>query len=383
VKAVVYQGPRQVSVDEVPDARIEQPTDVLVRITSTNICGSDLHMYEGRTDFEPGRIFGHENLGEVIEVGDAVAKVRVGDMVSAPFNVSCGHCRNCERGLTNYCLVANDQEGVAGAAYGFADMGPWAGGQAELLRVPWADFDCLRLPEDAGDRQDDYVMLSDIFPTGWHAVEMSGLQPGETIVIYGAGPVGLMATLSATIKGAAKVMVVDRHPDRLRLAEKVGALAIDDSKESPVDRVMQETNGLGADRGCECVGYQAHDPQGNEDNGLTLNNLVASVKFTGGIGTVGVFVPEDPGAPNELAKKGRVAFDFGRFWFKGQAMGTGQCPVKRYNRYLRSLIHEGRAKPSWIVSHDLPLDRAPEGYQHFDARDEGWTKVVLHPNQMA
>jgi threonine dehydrogenase-like Zn-dependent dehydrogenase len=383
MKAVVYHGPRQVSVDDVPDARIEKPTDVLVRITSTNICGSDLHMYEGRTDFEPGRIFGHENVGEVIEVGAAVDKVRVGDMVSAPFNVACGHCQNCEHELTSYCLRANPDPGIAGAAYGFADMGPYAGGQAEQLRVPWADFNCLRLPEDARERQDDYVMLSDIFPTGWHAVQMSGLQPGETIVIYGGGPVGLMAALSATIKGAAKVMVVDRHPDRLRLAGQIGAIAIDDSKGSPVDQVKEHTSGLGADRGCECVGYQAHDPQGHEDNSVTLNELIQSVRFTGGIGTVGVYVPQDPGAPDDLAKHGMALFDFGGFWFKGQHMGTGQCPVKRYNRHLRNLIAQDKVKPSWIVSHDLPLSQAPEAYKHFDAREEGWTKVVLHPGQAA
>ncbi len=383
MRAVVYHGPRQVSVDDVPDARIEKPTDVLVRITSTNICGSDLHMYEGRTNFEQGRVFGHENLGEVVEVGAAVEKVQVGDMVSAPFNVSCGHCRNCESGLTNYCLRANDKPGIAGAAYGFADMGPWEGGQAELLRIPWGDFDCLRLPEDARDKQDDYVMLSDIFPTGWHAVEMSGMMPGETVVIYGAGPVGLMAALSAITRGAAKVMVVDRHPDRLRLAEQIGAIAIDDSKVPPVEAVMQQTNGLGADRGCECVGYQAHDPQGHEDNAATLNELVESVRFTGGIGNVGVYVPRDPGGPDELAREGKARFEVGDFWFKGQHMGTGQCPVKRYNRHLRNLIFQDKVKPSWIVSHDLPLDQAPDAYKHFDAREDGWTKVVLHPGQAA
>ena len=383
MKAVVYHGPRNVSVDEVPDARIEKPTDALVRITSTNICGSDLHMYEGRTDFEEGRIFGHENVGEVVEVGDAVEKVHVGDMISAPFNVSCGHCKNCEHGLTNYCLYANPDPKIAGAAYGFADMGPWAGGQAELLRVPWADFDALRLPEDARERQDDYVMLSDIFPTGYHAVEMSGLQPGETIVILGGGPVGQMAALSAITKGASKVMVVDRHPDRLRLAEEIGAMPIDDSAVNPVETVMQETNGLGADRGAECVGYQAHDPQGHENNSMTLNELVESVRFTGGIGTVGVYVPMDPGGPDDLAKQGKARFEFGNFWFKGQHMGTGQCPVKRYNRHLRSLIAENKVKPSWIVSHDLPLEQAPEAYKHFDAREDGWTKVVLHPGQAA
>jgi glutathione-independent formaldehyde dehydrogenase len=383
MKAVVYHGPRNVSVDEVPDARIEKPTDALVRITSTNICGSDLHMYEGRTDFEEGRIFGHENVGEVLEVGGAVEKIHVGDMISAPFNVSCGHCENCEHGLTNYCLYANPDPKIAGAAYGFADMGPWPGGQAELLRVPWADFDALRLPEDARERQDDYVMLSDIFPTGYHAVEMSGLQPGETIVILGGGPVGQMAALSAITKGASKVMVVDRHPDRLRLAEEIGAMPIDDSAVNPVETVMQETNGVGADRGAECVGYQAHDPQGHENNSMTLNELVESVRFTGGIGTVGVYVPMDPGGPDDLAKQGKARFEFGNFWFKGQHMGTGQCPVKRYNRHLRSLIAENKVKPSWIVSHDLPLEQAPEAYKHFDAREDGWTKVVLHPGQAA
>jgi glutathione-independent formaldehyde dehydrogenase len=379
MQAVVYNGPRDVSVSDVEDARIEQPTDALVRITTTNICGSDLHMYEGRTDFETGRVFGHENLGQVVEVGDAVQKVEVGDWVCLPFNIACGHCVNCERGLTNYCLTAQPMDNMAGAAYGFAAMGPYQGGQAEYLRVPWADFNALRLPEDAEDKQDDYVMLSDIFPTGWHATEMAGLLPGETIVIFGGGPVGLMAAYSAMIKGACKVMVVDRHHDRLRLAESIGAVAIDDSKESPSERVLEETDGLGAHRGCECVGYQAHDPAGHEHPNMTLNELVKSVRFTGGIGVVGVFVPQDPGSPDEFEKEGKVVFDFGMFWFKGQQMGTGQCPVKRYNRHLRNLIHSGRAEPSFIVSHRLGLQEAAGAYEHFDSRDDGWTKVLLKP----
>ena len=197
MKAVVYDGPRDVSVKDVPDARIERPTDVLVQITSTNICGSDLHMYEGRTDFETGRWFGHENLGRVVEVGDGVDKVQVGEYVVVPFNVACGHCKNCERGLTNYCLTAQPEKEWAGAAYGFADMGPWAGGQADLLRVPWGDFNCLRLGEDAQEKQSDYVMLADIFPTGYHATEMAHVLPGDQTVIYGAGPVGCMAAYSA------------------------------------------------------------------------------------------------------------------------------------------------------------------------------------------
>lgn len=336
-------------------------------------------MYEGRTSFEQGRVFGHENVGEVVEVGAAIQKVAVGDMVSVPFNVSCGHCRNCEHGPTNYCLTSN-VEGMAGGAYGFAYMGGSVGGQAEYLRAPWGDFQCLRLPEDAHEKQNDYVMLSDIFPTGWHAVEMSGLTPGESIVIYGAGPVGLMAALSATVKGARKVMVVDRHPDRLRLAEQIGAIAIDDSKGDPVEQVMEHTKGVGADRGAECVCYQAHDVQGNEDNAATLNALVSSVRFTGGIGTVGVFIPEDPGAPDELVQEGKARFEFGNFWFKGQQMGCGQGPAKRYKRHLRDLIAADKVTPSWIESHKLPLDDAPDAYAHFDARDDGWTKVVLDPS---
>ncbi|WP_326818987.1 MULTISPECIES: glutathione-independent formaldehyde dehydrogenase [unclassified Streptomyces] len=381
MKALVYDGPRSVNVQDVPDARIERPTDVLVKITSTNICGSDLHMYEGRTDMETGRVLGHENMGEVIEVGDGVDRVRVGDLVCLPFNISCGFCRNCDNGLTAFCLTTPVDPTMAGAAYGFAGMGPYNGGQAEFLRVPYGDSNCLVLPEEAREKQTDYVMLSDIFPTGWHCTELAGVQPGETVVIYGAGPVGLMAALSANLKSAAKVMVVDRHPDRLALAEQIGAIPIDDSKASPIDQINELTNGLGADRGCECVGYQAHDPQGVEHPNLTLNNLVHSVKFTGTIGVVGVFVPHDPGSPDKLYKEdGEVAFDYGLYWFKGQSMGTGQANVKAYNRQLCALIEQGKAKPSWIVSHELPLDQAPAGYQHFDARDDGWTKIVLHPN---
>ena len=377
MKAVVYNGPRDVAVKNVPDAKIEKPTDVLVKITSTNICGSDLHMYEGRTDFKPGGVFGHENLGQVAEVGSAVDRIKTGDWVCLPFNIGCGFCKNCERGLTAFCLTVNP--GMAGAAYGFAGMGPFRGGQAEYLRVPYGDFNCLKLPPDAQEKETDYVMLADIFPTGWHCTELAGVQPGESVVIYGSGPVGLMAAYSSMIKGASKVMVVDRHPDRLKLAEKIGALPIDDSKGPPVDQVLEHTGGAGADRGCECVGYQAHDPAGHEHLGMTMNDLVKSVKFTGGIGVVGVYEPQDPGAPDKLAKEGGFAFDMGMFWLKGQSIGTGQANVKHYNRQLRNLIRTGRAKPSWIVSHHLPLDKAPDAYKHFDDRDDGWTKVVLRP----
>jgi glutathione-independent formaldehyde dehydrogenase len=333
-KALVYNGPRSVSIKNVPDAKVEQPTDVLVRITSTNICGSDLHMYEGRTDMENGKILGHENLGEVLEVGKAVRQVRVGDRVCLPFNVSCGFCKNCERGLTGACVTMNPV--TAGVAYGYAGMGPYEGGQAELLRVPYGDFNCLLLPEDAEEKEDDYVMLADIFPTGYYAADLADIQPGESVVIYGSGPVGLMAAYSAGIRGASKIMVVDRHSDRLALAESIGAIPIDDSKGSPVEQVMELTDGEGADKGCECVGYQAHDLEGHEHPNLTLNNFVRSVRPTGALGVVGVFVEEDPGSNDPLQKKGQVAFDFSLFWSKGQRMGqarptskltTGTCAI--------------------------------------------------------
>ena len=166
---------------------------------------------------------------------------------------------------------------------------------------------------------------------------------------------------------------------RLALAEQIGAIAIDDSKVDPVQAVLDETMGLGADRGCECVGYQAHDPQGNEDTTATLNMLINSVRFTGRIGTVGVFVPQDPGAKDDLAKQGKAAIDFGTHWFKGQTMGNGQAPVKRYNRQLRDLIAAGKATPSWIVSHEISLDQAADAYKNFDARSKGWTKVLIKP----
>lgn len=379
MKAVVYKGPKDVSVEDVPDARVERPTDVLVKVTATNICGSDLHMYEGRTDFEAGRTFGHENMGEVVEVGSGVDKVKVGEPVVLPFNISCGFCKNCERGYTNYCLTNQPDPASGGAAYGFAGMGTFGGGQAELLRVPYGDHNCLRLGEDAKEKENDYVMLSDVFPTGYHATEMAGVVPGDSVVIYGAGPVGLMAALSAGIKGAAKIMVVDRHPDRLRLAEEIGAIAVDDSKTDPVQFVLDQTMGLGADRGCECVGYQAHDPQGNEDPVLTMNRLIASVRFTGGIGSVGVFLPADPGGRDKNAQEGKLALDYGMHWFKGQTLGNGQAPVKRYNRQLRDLIAAGKAKPSWIVSHEISLNEAADAYRNFDDRTDGWTKVVIKP----
>jgi threonine dehydrogenase-like Zn-dependent dehydrogenase len=283
------------------------------------------------------------------------------------------------QGLSGFCLTANP--GTAGAAYGFAGMGPYSGGQAELLRVPCGDYNCLVHPRNAEEKESDYVMLSDILPTGYHATELAGVLPGESVVIYGAGPVGLMAAASATLRGASQVMVVDTHRDRLKLAEKLGVVAIDDSEGAGVERVLELTGGKGADRGCECVGYQCCNMHREEVPNLTMNNLVQTVKATGRIGVVGVFIPEDPGAKDALARRGQIAFDFGQFWLKGQSLGTGQANVKANNRQLSRLIEQGKISPSEIISHELSLEEAPKAYEQSDKRAQGWTKVVLKPGK--
>jgi glutathione-independent formaldehyde dehydrogenase len=267
---------------------------------------------------------------------------------------------------------------VDGAGYGYANLGPYDGGQAEYLRVPYADFNLLELPP-GGEHENDFTMLSDIFPTGYHGTELAGVVAGDTVAVFGAGPVGLMATLSAVLKGASRVFVVDKEPDRLALAKQFGGEPVDFSQGDPVQQIVDATDGLGVDRGVEAVGWQAHDPAGEEHSELVLDNLVKVVRSTGGIGVVGVYVPQDP-QYDPPQQAGRVDWDYGTFFTKGQQMGTGQCPVKRYNRHLRDLIVSGRANPGLIVSHELPLEQAPEGYARFDAREDGWTKVLLHPS---
>jgi len=378
MKAVVYQDAFAVAVEEVPDPTIEAPGDAVIRITTTNICGSDLHMYEGRAPVEQGKVLGHENMGVVEEVGPGVTRIKVGDRVSVPFNIACGTCINCVGAWTSFCTRVNPVEGMDGAAYGYANMGPYDGGQAELLRVPFADFNLLLLPPGT-EHETDFTMLSDIFPTGWHGTELARMKPGDSVVVYGAGPVGLMAAHSAMLRGAAQVLVVDKEPDRLALATKIGASAVDFSEADPVQQVLDATEGFGADCGVEAVGFQAHDPTGEEHPEMVLDNLVKSVRTTGGIGVVGVYVAQDEGAPTVEAGQGRVGFDYGTFFTKGQQMGTGQAPVKRYNTALRDLIITGRATPSFIVSHELGLDEAVAAYDSFDKREDGWTKVLLHP----
>jgi len=243
----------------------------------------------------------------------------------------------------------------------------------------FADFNAVPLPEGE-EHETDFALLADIFPTGYHGVEMAGMTPGDTVAVYGAGPVGLMAAYSALLRGAARVFVVDKVPDRLRLAEQIGAEPIDFTRCDPAEQIKDALGDTGVDRGVDAVGYQATAKEGEEQPAIVLNQLVETVRPTGSIGTVGLYLPSDPGAPNEDAAKGLLLFNIGKFFEKGLRMGTGQANVKAYAHKLRDLIIVGRAKPSFVVSKQLPLDDAPDAYARFDNRDEGYSKVLLHPN---
>ena len=382
MRAVIYERPFQVAVSDVPDPGIKHPNDVIVRITSSCICGSDLHMYEGRTAAEPGIVFGHENMGIVQEVGGAVTSLSVGDRVVMPFNVACGFCRNCQRGFTAFCTTVNP--GFAGGAYGYVSMGPWVGGQAEYLQVPFADFNCLPLPP--GDEHEaDFVLLADIFPTGYHGAELAGVSPGESVAVFGAGPVGLMAVYSCLIRGAATVYSIDHVRERLDMAAGIGAVPIDFDSGDPVEQIRDLQGGL-VDKAIDAVGYQAAAAGsaaagGEQDEvpNIVLNQMIDVVSPTGALGIPGLYVPTDPGGVDEGAKRGALSINFGRLFEKGLRLGTGQCNVKRYNAYLRDLIVAGKASPGFVVSHQVPLEDAPDAYVKFDKRVEGYTKVILKP----
>jgi glutathione-independent formaldehyde dehydrogenase len=250
-------------------------------------------VYIGQVGGEEGMVMGHENMGVVQETGPGVTRIKPGDRVSVPFNIACGTCRNCVAGWTSFCLRTNPTDGVDGAAYGYAQIGPYRGGQAEYLRVPFADFTLLKLPP-GDDFERDFTMLSDIFPTGYHGAALAGVAPGDTVVVFGAGPVGLLAAHSSFLRGAALVFCVDFQPDRLALAERFGAIAVNAADGDPAERIVDATEGRGADAGIEAVGYQAHDHSGEEHPAMVLDNLVNAVRTTGGIGVVGVYVPRGP-----------------------------------------------------------------------------------------
>ncbi|XRM49273.1 hypothetical protein ABZX51_012147 [Aspergillus tubingensis] len=334
-------------------------------------------MYEGRTAAEPGITFGHENLGLVEELGEGVTLLKKGDRVVMPFNVADGRCRNCEEGKTAFCTGVNP--GFAGGAYGYVAMGPYRGGQAQYLRVPYADFNALKLPPGT-EHEADFILLADIFPTGWHGIEISGFQPGDSVAVFGAGPVGLMAAYSAQLRGASRVYVVDRVPERLRAAERIGATPIDFTAGDAVDQIIAH-NGDMVDRSVDAVGYQAVGKDNStEQPNIVLENMIRVTRACGGLGIPGLYVPSDPGAGDASAAKGMISLSFGKLFEKGLSLGTGQCNVKAYNRQLRDLIIAGKARPSFVVSHEIGIEEAETAYDKFDKRVDGYTKVIIHPN---
>jgi glutathione-independent formaldehyde dehydrogenase len=393
MKAISYEGVHQMSVSDREKPAIQAPTDALLRVTTTGICGSDLHMYDGRTPLDTGTIVGHEIMGVIEETGEAVNSIAEGDRVVLPFNIACGFCFNCHRGHTEACLTMNPDQ--PHAAYGYAGMGPYQGGQAEFVLVPYADFNCLKLPGTPGDDwEDDFLLLSDVFPTGFHATELAHVSAGKTVAIFGAGPVGLLAAYSSLLKSASEVYVVDSVPERLQKASELGAVAVDFTKGDPVEQIFQlrkknkgiqqslrpgEEKMRGVDCVIDAVGYQARNDEdpGQEKATQVLENCIRVVNATGSVGVIGVFIAPDPGAKSEQAKKGVFPFPIADFFDKGLTMGSGQAPVKKYNEYLRDLIVSGKAKPSQIVSHRIPIEQAPEAYRKFDQRIDGYTKILI------
>ena len=343
---------------------------VILRVVSTNICGSDQHMVRGRTTAPSGLVLGHEITGEVIEVGRDVEFIRLGDLCSVPFNIACGRCRMCKEGHTGVCLNTNPDR--PGAAYGYVDMGGWVGGQAEYVMVPYADWNLLRFPdrEQALEKILDLTMLSDIFPTGYHGCVSAGVGPGSTVYIAGAGPIGLAAAHSAQLLGAAVVIVGDLVKERLDQARSFGCETIDVSNGDPKDQVEAILGVPEVDCAVDAVGFEARghgDHADQEAPATVLNSLMELTRAAGKLGIPGLYVTGDPGGVDEAAKVGSLSLRLGLGWAKSQSFTTGQCPVMRYHRLLLNAILNDRAQISKAVNATvITLDEAPDGYRDFD-----------------
>jgi glutathione-independent formaldehyde dehydrogenase len=357
---------------------------VILKVVTTNICGSDQHMVRGRTTAPHGLVLGHEILGEVIEVGPDVEFIKVGDLCSAPFNIACGRCRNCKEGKTGICLNVNPAR--PGAAYGYVDMGGWVGGQAEYVMVPYADFNLLRFPDkdQALSKITDLTMLSDIFPTGYHGAVTAGVRPGSTVYIAGAGPVGLAAAVGAQLLGAAVVIVADLVPERLAQAKSFGCEVVDIRQGDPKDQIEQILGVPEVDAAVDAVGFEAraHGQDADTEAPATVLNSLMEVATAGGaIGIPGLYVTGDPGGVDEAAKVGALSLSLGTGWAKSLSFTTGQCPVMRYNYYLMQAILHDRVQIAKAVNATvISLDEVPQGYAEFD--HGAAKKYVIDPHGM-
>ncbi|GAA1578616.1 formaldehyde dehydrogenase, glutathione-independent [Kribbella sancticallisti] len=354
----------------------------ILKVVASNICGSDQHMVRGRTTAPPGLALGHEITGEVAEVGRDVEFIKVGDLVSVPFNIACGRCINCKEGKTGVCLNVNPDR--PGSAYGYVDMGGWVGGQAEYVLVPYADWNLLKFPDkdQALAKIRDLAMLSDIFPTGYHGAVTAGVGTGSTVYVAGAGPVGLAAATSAFLLGAAVVIVADLQKERLEQARSFGCETVDVAEGEPRDQIERILGEPEVDCAIDAVGFEAHghgtDAQA-ERPATVLNTVMDVTRAGGAVGIPGLYVTGDPGASDDAAKTGSLSIRLGLGWAKSLAFTTGQCPVMRYNRQLMmAILHDRTQIAKNVNATVIPLDQAPEGYAEFDKGAA--RKYVLDPH---
>jgi glutathione-independent formaldehyde dehydrogenase len=383
-------GPGKVEVQSIDFPKLELGSrkcdhGVILRVVTTNICGSDQHMVRGRTTAPHGLILGHEITGEVIETGRDVEFVKVGDLVSVPFNIACGRCRNCKEGKTGICLNVNPAR--PGAAYGYVDMGGWVGGQAEYVMVPYADFNLLKFPDRdrAMAKIRDLTLLSDIFPTGYHGAVTAGVGPGTVVYVAGAGPVGLACAAACQLLGAAVVIVGDMIPERLAQARSFGCETIDlKASASLADRIAQIVGVPEVDCAVDCVGFEArgHGAEAAVERPATVLNALMTVTRAGGaIGIPGLYVTDDPGGVDENARSGNLSLRIGLGWAKSHCFATGQCPVMRYHRQLmQAILYEKIQIAKAVNATVISLDDAPRGYRDFD--QGAARKYVIDPHGM-
>ncbi|MDH6238313.1 formaldehyde dehydrogenase, glutathione-independent [Cryobacterium sp. CG_9.6] len=396
-RAVAYKSPGEVQVIDIDYPTFELkdgpgvnpanvgrkvPHGVILRTVTTNICGSDQHMVRGRTTAPMDLVLGHEITGEVVECGPDVEFIKVGDIVSVPFNISCGRCRNCKERKTGICLNVNPDR--PGSAYGYVDMGGWVGGQAEYVLVPYADWNLLKFPDrdQALEKIMDLTMLSDIFPTGFHGAYSAGVGVGSTVYVAGAGPVGLAAAVSAQLLGAAVVIVGDMNAERLAQARSFGCETIDLTKGEPGEQIEQILGVPEVDAGVDAVGFEARGHGKDADHeapATVLNSLMTITAAGGALGIPGLYVTGDPGAKEKSAQVGSLSIRLGLGWAKSLSFTTGQTPVMKYNRQLMmAILHDKVQIAKAVNAKAISLEDAPRGYAEFDAGAA--TKYVLNPN---
>jgi glutathione-independent formaldehyde dehydrogenase len=389
-QGVVYNGPGEVQVQSIdyPELALGSRRcehGVILKVVSTNICGSDQHMVRGRTTAPAGLVLGHEITGEVVEAGRDVEFVKAGDLVSVPFNIACGRCRNCKERKTGICLNVNPAR--PGAAYGYVDMGGWVGGQAEYVMVPYADFNLLKFPDrdQALAKIRDLTCLSDILPTGYHGAVTAGVRPGATVYIAGAGPVGLASAAASLLLGAACVIVGDLNPERLAQARSFGCETVDVSASGTIAEQIEQILGEPeVDCAVDCVGFEARGHGAGattEAPATVLNSLMEVARAGGGVGIPGLYVTDDPGGVDDAARTGNLSIRIGLGWAKSLHFTTGQCPVMQYNRELMQAILWDRIHIADAVNVTvISLDDAPTGYRDFD--QGAARKFVIDPHGM-